>query len=355
MLLANLTSGTALRLNPLVTDWDSAWRPTSLQFEDGFTLAGDPDSVRFAADGIQEAEAAAVAATLAAFDKTEFELPCPAGPIRCGERTLVMGIINTTPDSFSDGGECLDNVQAIERGLELVAQGADILDIGGESTRPGADPVSAEEERRRTEPVVAELVKRCGKPVSIDTSKASVAQAALGAGASIVNDVTALADPEMAAVVAKAGAALVLMHIQGEPRTMQKDPEYADVLREIAMHLRCAMAKAGDAGVDLGRIMVDPGIGFGKTLAHNCEIIRRLPVLASLGRPILMGCSRKSMIERAIGLPHGERLNATLALNVLSIAGRASIIRVHDVREAAEASAMADVTRSGEPLPFGER
>ena len=354
MLLANLISETALRLNPLITGWDSAWRPTSLEFEDGFTLAGDPDSVHFAADGIQEVEAAAVAATLAAFDRAEFELPGPAGPLRCGKRTLIMGIINTTPDSFSDGGDCLDNGRAVERGLELVAQGADVLDVGGESTRPGADAVPADEERRLTEPVVAELVKRCGRPVSIDTSKASVAEAALGAGASIVNDVTALGDPDMASVVAKAGAVLVLMHMQGEPRTMQKSPEYANVLREIAMYLRRAMAKAADAGVELDRVVVDPGIGFGKTLAHNCEIIRRLPVLASLGRPILMGCSRKSMIEHALGLPQGERLNATLALNVLSIAGRASIIRVHDVREAAQAAAMADVARSGEPLTFGE-
>ena len=354
MLLTNLISETALKLNPLVTGWDNARRPTCLEFEDGFTLAGDPDSVRFAADGIHEAEAAAVAATLAAFDLTDFELPCPAGPIRCGKRTLIMGIINTTPDSFSDGGEWLDKDRAVEHGLAMAEQGADILDVGGESTRPGAEPVPAEEERRRTEPVVAELVKRCGRPVSIDTSKASVAAAALDAGAAIVNDVTALSDPEMAPLVAKAGAALVLMHMQGEPRTMQKEPDYANVLREIAMALRTAMAGAAEAGVDLGRVIIDPGIGFGKTLAHNCEIIRRLPVLASLGRPILMGCSRKSMIQQALGLPPGRRLNATLALNVLSIAGRASIIRAHDVREAAEAAAMADVARSGEPLTFGE-
>lgn len=341
-------------LNPLVTGWDDAWRPTRLEFEDEFKISGDPDSVRFAADGIDEDEAAAVAATLDAFDRTEFEVPSPAGPVRCGKRTLIMGIINTTPDSFSDGGPWLDKDRAVEHGLELAEQGADILDVGGESTRPGSDPVPADEERRRTEPVVAELVKRCGKTVSIDTRKASVAAAALDAGAAIVNDVSALADREMGPLAARTGAALVLMHMQGEPRTMQEEPRYTDVMREIAMFLRRAMAKAADAGVGLTRIIVDPGIGFGKTLAHNTEIIRRLPVLASLGRPMLTGCSRKSLIGHALGLPPGRRLNASLALNVLSIAGRASIIRVHDVREAAEAAAMADVTRSGEPLKFGE-
>ena len=347
MLLANLISKTALRLNPLVTGWDSAWRPTSLQFEDGFTLAGDPDSVRFAADGIEEAEAAAVAATLAAFDRTEFELPCPAGPIRCGKRTLVMGIINTTPDSFSDGGECLDSVQAIERGLELVAQGADILDVGGESTRPGADAVSADEERRRTEPVVAELVKRCGRPVSIDTSKASVAEAALGAGASIVNDVTALGDPDMAAVVAQAEAALVLMHIQGEPRTMQKNPEYANVLREIATHLRRAMAKAVAAGVGLDRVIVDPGIGFGKSFDHNLEIIKGLGKFQSLDRPILLGTSRKAFIGHILDKAPLDRETGTIATVVAGVMNGANIVRVHDVKRALEAVKITDAIKRG--------
>ncbi len=354
MLLPNLVSESSLTLNPLVTGWDDGWRPTRLEFEDGFSVTGDADSISFAADGIHENEAIAVAATLSAFAQTEFAIPSPAGLLRCGERTLVMGIINVTPDSFSDGGDWLDKDRAVEHGLELVEQGADILDVGGESTRPGAEAVSPDEERRRTEPVIAELAKRCDTPLSIDTGKASVAAAALGAGAAMVNDVTALADPEMAALVARTGAALVLMHMQGEPRTMQKDPQYADVLREIALYLRRAMARAAEAGVDLARVIVDPGIGFGKTFAHNAEIVRRLPVLASLGRPILMGCSRKSLIQTALGLPPGERLNATLALNVLSILGRASIIRVHDVREAVESAAMTDATLLGQPRPLGE-
>ncbi len=345
-----MISRTALALNPLVTGWDDVWRPTRLELEDGSTLAGNPAQVRTAAEKLGGDRADAVCAALDAFALSKFEIPCsaqpnspqPRGPLCCGCRTLVMGIINTTPDSFSDGGEHMDRDKAVEHGLQLAEAGADILDVGGESTRPGAAPVPADEERRRTTPVVAELVKRCKAHVSIDTGKATVAAAALAAGASIVNDVTALRDPHMAPTVARAKAALVLMHMLGEPRTMQAAPAYANVLSEVALYLRRAMAKAAEAGVDLQNVIVDPGIGFGKTLPHNTEIIRRLPVLASLGRPILMGCSRKSLIGDALGLPPGRRLNATLALNVLSIAGRASIIRVHDVKAAVEAAAMAD-------------
>ncbi len=344
---SSLISEPALELNPLVTGWDDAWRPTRLELEGGRAIAGDPDTVRSAARALEGGHAAAACAALDAFSTRQFNVPSPRGPVHCGGRTLVMGVINTTPDSFSDGGKWLDKDRAVEHGLRLAEQGADILDVGGDSTRPGARPVPAAEERRRTEPVVAELVRRCAVHVSIDTGKAVVAAAALDAGACVVNDVTALADPDMAARVARAGAALVLMHMQGAPRTMQKNPTYRNLLGEISLYLRRAMATAAEAGVEHERIILDPGIGFGKTLSHNCEIVRRLPVLASLGRPILMGCSRKSMIQRALGLPVGERTNATLALNVLSIAGRASIIRVHDVTEAAEAAAMADVVRRG--------
>ncbi len=340
MLLPTLVSAFALKQNPLVTGWDDAWRPTRIELEDGSALSGSPDALVRACDRLDAESCSVARAALDAFRVQEFALLSPAGRLSCGRRALIMGVINTTPDSFSDGGEHYGKDAAVEHGLRLAEQGADILDVGGESARPGAEPVPADEERRRTEPVVAELVRRCRVVVSIDTSKAAVAGAALDAGAAMVNDITALGDPAMGPLVARTGAALVLMHMQGEPRTMQKNPVYGDVLREIAMFLRRAMAKAAAAGVDLDRVVIDPGIGFGKTLEHNTEILRRLPVLASLGRPILMGCSRKSLIGNVLGLPVRERLNATLALNVLSIAGRASIIRVHDVKEAVEAARM---------------
>jgi len=349
---SEIVSRRALELNPLVVGWDDVRRPTRIELEDGRTFRLDPDRVSIPAD--DAALAGLLRATQDAFGTCQFDVPCPGGGLSCGPRTLVMGVINTTPDSFSDGGQWLDRDKAVEHALNLVAEGAHILDVGGESTRPGAEPVPADEERRRTVPVIAELVRRCDVPLSIDTGKASVARAALEAGAAIVNDVTALGDPEMASVVARHGAGLVLMHMKGEPRTMQKHPVYGDVLREIALYLRRAMARAIGAGVPPEAIIVDPGIGFGKALAHNAEILRRLPVLAGLGRPILVGCSRKSLIQHALGLPLERRLHATLALDVLSILGRAAIIRVHDVQEAVEVAGMVDATRSGTPLTCGE-
>jgi dihydropteroate synthase len=362
---AAILSDDALRLNPLVTGWDNAWRPTQVILEDGRVLEGAPDALRDLAarydascdsaprprsvsgpHGGRPLSDGLTIATLDAFARHDFEIPSPAGPICCGGCTRVMGIINTTPDSFSDGGEWLDPSRAVEHGLQMVEAGAHLLDVGGESTRPGAAAVSADEERRRIEPVVAELAARAGVPVSIDTGKAAVARAALDAGASIVNDVTALADPQMASLVAETGAALVLMHMQGTPRTMQTSPTYRDVVREVGGFLRRAMARAVAAGVAPEQVVVDPGIGFGKRFEHNAALFRNLAVLASLGRPILMGCSRKSLIQHAIGLPVERRLHATVALNTLSRAARASIIRVHDVRAAAEAAAMADAILS---------
>jgi len=334
---SDLFSSVALRLNPLVVDWNHPGQALRMAFADGSEAPVPGGLSRLDHETLPPAEA-----TLDAFNQNEFEVPCPAGTLRLGRRTCVMGIVNVTPDSFSDGGRWLDSDSAIKHGLNLVEQGADILDVGGESTRPGAPPVSSEEERRRTEPVVAGLAKRCSVPISIDTMKAEVAQAALNAGAAIINDVSALSDPEMASLVARTGAALVLMHMQGTPRTMQVAPTYNHLIADIALYLRRAITRACEAGVEVRRILIDPGIGFGKTLEHNTQILRRLPVLASLGRPILMGCSRKSLIQKALGLPMGRRLNASLALNVLSIVGRASIIRVHDVAEACEAAAMTD-------------
>jgi dihydropteroate synthase len=252
----------------------------------------------------------------------------------------LMGIVNVTPDSFSDGGLYLDPQRAISHGAELAAQGAAILDVGGESTRPGAEAVDAELERDRVEPVVAALAgpRGPGAEVSIDTSKSRVAAAALDAGATIVNDVTALrGDRKLAALCAERGCTLVLMHMQGTPRTMQSDPTYGDVVDDVRAFLAERIQVAVDAGVDERSIWVDPGIGFGKTLSHNLELLRRLGELRELGRPLVIGSSRKSFIEAITGRPVGERLGGTIASNVLALAAGAEIFRVHDVLEVGRA------------------
>ena len=256
----------------------------------------------------------------------------------------LMGVLNVTPDSFSDGGLYLDADRAVEHGRELADMGAEILDVGGESTRPGAEEVGAEEERRRTEPVVAALGAD-GATVSIDTSKLAVAQAALDAGAAIVNDVTALrADPEIAALCADRGAGLILMHMQGTPRTMQEHPRYDDVVDDVKAFLAERIGFAAAAGVPEERIWVDPGIGFGKTLAHNLELTRRLGELRGLGRPIVFGSSRKSHLGAVTGREVDDRLGATIASNVLALRAGADVLRVHDV------AAMADALLAGEVI-----
>jgi dihydropteroate synthase len=254
---------------------------------------------------------------------------------------LIMGVVNVTPDSFSDGGLYLDAEAAIAHGEELVRDGADILDVGGESTRPGAEEVSAEEELARTEPVVAALAGG-GHEVSIDTSKHPVAEAALTAGATIVNDVTALrGDPEIGPLCAERGAGLVLMHMQGDPRTMQLDPTYDDVVDDVRAFLAERLQAAIDAGVAEERIWLDPGIGFGKTLEHNLELLRRLGELRRLGRPLVVGTSRKSFIGKIDGSPVGERLGGTIASSVIAAAEGAEVLRVHDVAELAQATRVA--------------
>jgi dihydropteroate synthase len=255
----------------------------------------------------------------------------------------LMGVVNVTPDSFSDGGLYLDPGAAVAHGEALVAEGARILDVGGESTRPGAAPVAAGEELRRVEPVVAGLAG-LGVEVSVDTSKAPVAEAALDAGATIVNDVTALrGDPEMAALVADRGAGLVLMHMAGDPRTMQVNPEYGDVVAEVRDFLAARLAAAVAAGIDESRVWLDPGIGFSKTAEHNFELLRGLGELTALGRPIVVGTSRKSFLGRADGSATDERLGGTIATSVLAAAAGAAVLRVHDVREMAEALDVASV------------
>ena len=246
----------------------------------------------------------------------------------------IMGVINVTPDSFSDGGRYMAAEAAIAHGLELEVEGAAILDVGGESTRPGADPVSETEELRRVMPVIEGLIERgAGARISIDTSKARVAARALEAGATLVNDVTALrGDPDMAGVVASGGAECCLMHMLGDPRTMQDDPRYDDVVNDIKAFLSERMEFAVRAGIAEARILVDPGIGFGKTIEHNLELLRRLGEFLDLGRPLVLGTSRKAFLGRLTGREApDERLAATVATNVLAYERGARVFRVHDV------------------------
>ncbi len=258
----------------------------------------------------------------------------------------VMGVVNVTPDSFSDGGLYVDAGDAIAHALELQAEGAGILDIGGESTRPGAEPVGAPAELDRVLPVIQGLHERgVAAQISIDTSKAAVAASALDAGASLVNDVTALrGDPEMAGLVADRGVECCLMHMLGEPRTMQDDPRYDDVVSEVKAFLEERMGAAVAAGVAEQRIRLDPGIGFGKTAAHNLELLGRLDELVALGRPVVIGTSRKSFLGRITGRSVDERLAATIATNVLAYERGARVFRVHDVAPVRDALMIASAT-----------
>jgi dihydropteroate synthase len=249
----------------------------------------------------------------------------------------LMGVVNVTPDSFSDGGLFLEPEAAIAHGAELAEEGAEILDVGGESTRPGAAEVGAAEEIARTEPVVSDLAG-LGHTVSIDTSKAEVAEAALTAGAEIVNDVTALrASPEIGQICADRGAGLVLMHMLGNPRTMQNEPTYEDVVDEVKAFLAGRIEVALAAGVDEERIWLDPGIGFGKNLDHNLELLRRLGELRELGRPLVVGTSRKSFIGKIDGSDADGRIGGTIASSVYALAEGADVLRVHDVLESSQA------------------
>jgi dihydropteroate synthase len=253
----------------------------------------------------------------------------------------LMGVVNVTPDSFSDGGLFLDAAAAVAHGRELAREGAEILDVGGESTRPGAEEVSEEEELARVVPVVTELAATA--TVSIDTSKAAVAEAALDAGAAIVNDVTALRhDPAIAALCAERGAGLVLMHMLGDPRSMQVSPAYDDVVDDVKAFLAERLEAAVAAGVAEEQVWLDPGIGFGKTLDHNLELLRRLGELRGLGRPVVVGASRKSFIGKVDGSGVGDRLGGTIAASVLAAAAGADVLRVHDVAEMSEALTVAD-------------
>lgn len=283
------------------------------------------------------------------FHRKRFRLRLPSRTLILGERTLIMGVLNITPDSFSDGGAYLDSEAAIARALQLERDGADILDIGGESTRPGSVSISSREEIRRIVPVIEVLRTKLRIPMSVDTRKADVAAAALAAGAEIVNDVSGLRmDPRLGEVARRARAAVILMHMRGTPRTMQKGPFARDAIRDVTAGLRESIASARRAGLVKSKLLLDPGIGFGKTHEQNFEILARLSEFARLGCPIVIGTSRKSFLGKALArpgaapVPAGERLLATAATVAASILGGAHIVRVHDVAEMVGVARIAD-------------
>jgi len=265
-----------------------------------------------------------------------------------------MGVVNVTPDSFSDGGRFLDADAAVAHGRRLVDEGADVLDVGGESTRPGAAPVPAEEELGRVVPVLERLGEEVPQAaLSIDTSKVVVAEAAVAAGATWVNDVTAFrAEPQLAGLVADRGAHCCLMHMLGEPRTMQRDPRYDDVVSEVRAFLEERLAFAVAEGIPADRVLLDPGIGFGKTVEHNLELLRRLDEIVAIGRPVVVGTSRKSFLGKITGREVGERLPGTIATNVLAWERGARMFRVHDVAAVRDALEVAAATVSGRWTPM---
>lgn len=269
-------------------------------------------------------------------------LACGKKKLKLGEKTLVMGILNVTPDSFSDGGKFFKPAIAVKHAVQMEKDGADIIDIGGESTKPGARPVSQKEEEKRVLPVIEELAGELNIPISIDTRKPEVARKAVDAGASMVNVVGGVRSSAMAQAVGELGVAVILMHMQGEPGTMQKSPKYKDVMDDIVDELACQIALCLGHGVKKSQLIVDPGIGFGKTVGHNLEIIRRLGELKILDAPIMIGTSRKSFIGKVLGLEADQRLAGSLASAVLAAASGADIVRAHDVMETVHALAIAD-------------
>ena len=276
------------------------------------------------------------------------------GRLSVGDRTLIMGVINVTPDSFSDGGRLVDPEQAVEAGLRMADEGADLIDIGGESTRPGADPIDETEERRRVVPVIEGLAG-AGVPISVDTYRASTAAAALAAGAALVNDISGLRyDPALAGVVATSGAAIVLMHTRGRSRDMYQQASYHDVIGEVLDELRQSIAFAASAGIQSDHLIVDPGLGFAKEAVHSYEVLACLSAFAELGRPLLVGPSRKSFLAKPLGglVPPPERDWATAAAVTAAVLGGAHIVRVHAVREMLQVVRVADeIRRYDAPCP----
>jgi dihydropteroate synthase len=281
--------------------------------------------------------------------RRRFTVPLPGGrSLVLGERTLIMGVINVTPDSFSDGGRLLDSAAAIEAGVQMEADGADLIDVGGESTRPGALPLDEAEELRRVLPVIDALAARVRVPLSVDTYKAATADAALGAGASVVNDISGLRyDPALAAIVAGRRAAMVLMHTRGRSSQMYEQASYHDLVAEVLDELRESIAFATAAGIADTQIIIDPGLGFAKHATHSCEALARLDEFADLGRPVLVGPSRKSFLAKPLGenVPAADRDWATAAAVAVAVLGGAHIIRVHAVREMVHVVRVADEIR----------
>ncbi len=276
--------------------------------------------------------------------RSDYKIDCRGRVLDLGSRTHIMGILNVTPDSFSDGGLYADPARALDHAREMVSQGADIIDIGGESTRPGADPLTEEEETNRIIPVIERLSTELMAPISVDTYKSSVAKKALQAGAGIVNDISGLGfSPDMAQVVADHGAAVVIMHIKGTPRDMQVNPVYHDVVGEIMDHLEESAGIALKAGIDRDRIMIDPGIGFGKTLEHNLAVLERLDEFRALGFPIVLGTSRKRFIGTVLDIAEPkDRIEGSAATVALGIQRGARIVRVHDVGFMTKVARMTD-------------
>jgi len=294
-------------------------------------------------------EVAGLAGTAAWSERPPHCLHLPGGcELDMRARPLVMGILNVTPDSFSDGGQFLSASDAVVQGRRMCAEGADLIDVGGESTRPGSEPVSVEEEKRRVIPVIRELAARISIPISIDTQKAEVAAAGLDAGARIINDVSALrTDPEMAPLAAERRVPVVLMHMQGTPKTMQQHPTYEEVVGDVCEWLRQRVRFAVQSGIGRDRLVVDPGFGFGKTLQHNLELLRRLHELHALGLPVLVGTSRKSMLGRILDVAEGARLYGTLATVACAALSGVHIVRVHDVAPAVQVVKVCEAIRRG--------
>lgn len=280
-------------------------------------------------------------------------------PLTCRNRVLdlgspvVMGVLNVTPDSFSDGGRYFDVGQAVEHGLRMAEQGAAIVDVGGESTRPGSAAVSVADEIARVVPVIEGIARQSDVLLSVDTQKPEVMLAAVAAGAHLINDVNGLRTPGAIEVAARSGAAVCLMHMQGEPSTMQVDPRYEDVLSEVAGFLAARAAACRDAGIEAARLCIDPGIGFGKRLEHNLALLRGLPTLASLGYPVLVGVSRKSLVGMITGRPTGDRLVGSAVLAALAVERGAAIVRAHDVTETVDALRMVAALRGQQATGVG--
>ena len=274
---------------------------------------------------------------------------CRNRTLRLSNKTLIMGILNVTPDSFSDGGRYVDIDMAVEHAVEMVEQGADIIDIGGESTRPGAEAVPADEESKRVVPVIEALHARCDCLISIDTTKASVARAAMESGAHIINDISAMRfDESMPSVVTDYQAGVVIMHIQGTPQTMQNQPHYVDVIHDIRRFLDERVDTLQAAGITPEHIVLDPGIGFGKTVEHNLDILRHMEAIRCHGRPMLIGLSRKSFLGEITGCEVGDRLSASLSAGAYAILRGAQILRVHDVKESCEMARIVDILHRNE-------